>query len=658
MRRDDYLDVALRIGRRLAGQAQWQGEECTWQVLAPDRENREKRASVVKTASGELYQGTAGMATFLGELQHLVGGQELARTALGAIRHALRLGEELPRTNFGFHAGRVGIAHAAYRLGERLGRPELAEEGLSLLEAMVGLENQDRGIDVIAGGAGAIPALLDLHSRSGAALPLEMAVALGDNLLQRTHREPAGWSWGTIGNSAARNLNGLAHGAAGFGLALLELASATGMERFRFGAEMAFLYERSSFSPEHSNWPDLRHQEIGDYLFYRTQEELREAARDGQIPPYRPKYMAAWCHGSPGIGLSRLRAFELTGQEVYRKEAEAALISTADSLEGNYSLCHGIAGNCELPLQASIVLCDEGLRKPCEECAEKGWELFEKVGKPWPCGTMNSEPDPSLLLGEAGIGLFYLRLYDPQAFTPLLLRPGRPQQTPRPDGPSFDEMRDLAVREYFGGTLRAFEALRQPLQIAWENGRKTPPRSPVDQAYASIREALDELGGQRRELLEDAFRVEEQRYLLCRELTDYTAEYLRRLLRTPFEEVDWQEAQFRRPELTQLVYTHYDWEAAQEAPPRRESATLLFRQSNRIQYRPVGALSAAMLEALESPLSADRLAAQIAADAGAHNPAARQSVAEKVRRQLRNLYQAGYIDCEREGSRQAAKSAK
>ena len=64
----------------------------------------------------------------------------------------------------------------------------------------------------------------------------------------------------------------------------------TGKERFRTAACAAIAYERSLFSPETGNWPDLR--------------ELKTSRQTGDDDQQR--FMMAWCHGAPGIGLARL----------------------------------------------------------------------------------------------------------------------------------------------------------------------------------------------------------------------------------------------------------------------------------------------------------------------------------------------------------------
>ncbi len=364
MKSNDYLSVAARIGHRLVEQAKWRDLACTWSIW------RFRGASAAtEAASGEIYQGSSGIALFLGELFRHTGEESFLHTARGAMTHALESAEQLPEEHFGFYSGRVGIATAAARLGHLLERPQFVDAAGTLVENLAGREHLDQGLDVMAGAGGAIPALIELGRILGSDLPLDIAVNLGEHLIQKACREPSGWSWPVFQNTTHRNLTGFSHGAAGIGLALLELARATGRDRYRFAAEMAFLYERQFFDETRDNWLDLRHMEIGKLQPEGT-EAVRQAARNGAIPTYEPSFMTAWCHGSPGIGLSRLRAFELTGQKHYQEEAQLALRSTLESLDdrhlsSDFSLCHGIAGNCELALEAASALGQPELRRLC-----------------------------------------------------------------------------------------------------------------------------------------------------------------------------------------------------------------------------------------------------------------------------------------------------
>ena len=116
--------------------------------------------------------------------------------------------------------------------------------------------------------------------------------------------------------------------------------------RFRDAGEAAFEYERHWFNPANGNWPDLR------------APELSGSSREQGV-----SYMTAWCHGAPGIALSRLRSYEILSSEICRREAETAINTTLNNLYGNsevsqtnYSLCHGLGGNCEPLIYGATVL--------------------------------------------------------------------------------------------------------------------------------------------------------------------------------------------------------------------------------------------------------------------------------------------------------------
>ena len=55
------------------------------------------------------------------------------------------------------------------------------------------------------------------------------------------------------------------------------------------------------------------------------------------------------------------------------------------------------------------------------EVANAGIETYAERGLSWPCGAGGGET-PSLMLGLAGIGLFYLRLRDQAMPSALILR--------------------------------------------------------------------------------------------------------------------------------------------------------------------------------------------------------------------------------------------
>jgi type 2 lantibiotic biosynthesis protein LanM len=410
---DAFLETATFLGRRLCRDALWAGERCNW--LGDSMEFVEREWRVVHRALGpDLYGGTSGVALFLASLHRLTGEPLFRATAEGAIAHALARVEEIPPPQrLAFYSGWTGIAHALAPFDAAA-----SVDKASGLIAAAAREVRDPGLDVISGAAGAIPALIDLQRHGKGHDLLAIAVRLGEHLVATARKSDAGWSWNTLEGQTTRDLTGFSHGAAGIAWALLELFAATSDTRFRDAAERGFAYERQWFSPEQENWPDFR--------------SIAAPAGGSDAPGYA----LAWCHGAPGIGLSRLRAYEILGSDTARHEAEAAIRSTKRLLthpalaQSDHALCHGRAGNAELLIYAAEVLGDETARAAAETVGRQGIEAFCRHDLPWPCGVPGGGETPSLMLGLAGIGYFYLRLYDPAGVPSVLLV--KPREPVRP----------------------------------------------------------------------------------------------------------------------------------------------------------------------------------------------------------------------------------
>lgn len=149
---------------------------------------------------------------------------------------------------------------------------------------------------------------------------LATAIACGDHLLEHAQALQNGTAWPPY-FPAQGPLTGLAHGASGIAWALLELTGLSGEKRFRTVALEALKYEDSLFSPERRNWPDLREM-----------DERRHTDDGGRM------FMAGWCHGAPGIALTRVCALKYVDSEKSRNEIEAGLETTLrEGFRGDHS---------------------------------------------------------------------------------------------------------------------------------------------------------------------------------------------------------------------------------------------------------------------------------------------------------------------------------
>ncbi len=426
--RERFLAAAAGVGRALCRAAHWDGDGrlCNW-VGRSARELAAVGGPIVPTAAAlgpDLYAGSAGVALFLAELAAATGDGDCRRTALGAIARSIRQVKRDAAAHppsLSFHSGPLGVARAAHRAAGLLGEPALDDEADALLRIVERAVGEPHVLDLLGGSAGAIPALLSLAREERWRGLRALAVRLGDELCHTAIRKGDLWAWdverATGAGVAAALLTGLAHGASGLGLALLELHAATGRDEFLTGGRAAFAYEDTLFDPREGNWPDLRSV--------------------GSAPAPGRRYKVAWCHGAPGIGLARLRAASLDAarSDAHTAAARAALDTTAKALErlaalagADSSLCHGVAGLAEVLLTGGTWLAEETYRTHARAAA--GLLAGNAADSGWPSGAPSRGPNPSLMLGSAGVGYHFLRQALPRRVPPILLTPAHASLEP------------------------------------------------------------------------------------------------------------------------------------------------------------------------------------------------------------------------------------
>lgn len=405
------LNAATAVGDRLATLAFVDGEITGWNIL----HQIDERYWTTASAGLDLYSGVPGIALFLAQLGRLTGSDrhtQLMGSCIATIRMMISTMRKTWKAIGGFD-GWGGVLYALANLAWTLDDRSLLSDAESIVEILPSLIVQDDALDVIAGAAGCIGGLLALYRAAPSPRTLAVAISCGERLLARGQAMAHGMGWRTP-IAPEVPLCGFSHGAAGIGWALLELAAVTNDTRFHAAAEEAFRYERSYFSPAEGTWTDLRTPRAAG------------ADRAAMTPPH---LTTAWCHGSPGIGLVRLRALARSEDPVLREEVTRAVAATIRGGFGhNHSLCHGDLGNLELLLHASADPADAAARAALDRCQT---ELLESIGRNgFRCATPGSIDTPGLMIGLAGIGHGLLRLADPVRVPSVLMMEG-PDRTPR-----------------------------------------------------------------------------------------------------------------------------------------------------------------------------------------------------------------------------------
>jgi lantibiotic modifying enzyme len=179
-------DAALTLARRLAREAIWHDGSCTW--LGDDM--GDDAVVVHRSMAGDLYGGTSGIGWFLAAVSAVSGDDDIAEAATGALRHSLLRTEDMP--DDGLYTGRTGVALAAVAGGTQLGDRSLVEHGAALgaVAARSALRAPPTDPDLMSGVAGAILGLLGLARKLDHATCAPAALALGEQLVAWTERDP------------------------------------------------------------------------------------------------------------------------------------------------------------------------------------------------------------------------------------------------------------------------------------------------------------------------------------------------------------------------------------------------------------------------------------------------------------------------------------
>jgi type 2 lantibiotic biosynthesis protein LanM len=397
--RERLIALASAIGDRIAATVCGKGRDMSWIGLSVSREGRWTPAPLGST----LYDGIPGVAIFLAHLGAITGQErftDIAYLALEAMR-ASDDGNRAEMTGIGAMDGWGGTIYALAHFGALWKRESIIQDTERALGRIEPLIDSDQKIDLFGGAAGCVLSLLALQSIYPSARTLRAAVRCGQRILDSAMVMDRGIGWASPGESHAP-LAGLSHGASGIVLALYKLWTVTSHEPFRKAARQGLAYESTLFSVDAANWADLR-----------------SLPQSGQAES-KPRYVTAFCHGAPGIGLARLHTLGLPGDHDLMNEIGIAIDTTLRYGWGrNHSLCHGDLGNLDLLLEASLILSDKRWSRELAEV--RGVVLDDIELRGWRCAHPGSIESPELMTGLSGIGYELLRLAAPEQVPSVLV---------------------------------------------------------------------------------------------------------------------------------------------------------------------------------------------------------------------------------------------
>jgi type 2 lantibiotic biosynthesis protein LanM len=398
---DIFLAEAGRIAQEISSHAIRRGSSAAW--IGLDWLGDSEVSQLIPLGL-DLYSGVAGIAVFLAAHAACARCESSAELALAAVsqlrktirsRNAARVARSL---GLGGATGVGSLVYAMTVMWKCLCDDDLRADALAAADLFTDdLIAADQQFDVMAGGAGAILALLRLYRDTQSSEALRRAIACGERLLRQPRLGPAGRrSW--VGQGfGGRALNGMSHGAAGFAYALASLAAATGREDFANASAECIAFEASNYDAEQNNWPRL----------YAEAE---------------PTWPCQWCHGAPGVGLARIAMIKQRAPEIapsVNPDADILITDIRNALkcvERRWpgpvdTLCCGTLGSVEFFHEAGGVL---GRNDLCELAAQRLTAVVENAistGE-YKLSVGKSKFNLGLFRGLAGVGYTLLRRVD------------------------------------------------------------------------------------------------------------------------------------------------------------------------------------------------------------------------------------------------------
>lgn len=196
-------------------------------------------------------------------------------------------------------------------------------------------------------------------------------------------------AWLFLRDSSAEStyFGGYAHGTAGIAVSLARAAKVLGQESLMQLASKALNYDRSLFNSDLELWVDQRE---------------KGSIRDS----------ISWCHGSPGIGMSRILLSQYFNDNSFIEELRIAAKNTVSSKTESSCLCHGKSSDIEILKAYNSILKDPVIERKISSDISTLTEKLLSNSFQMIYGDGTKMEMIGLFLGLSGIGYLLLRIHD------------------------------------------------------------------------------------------------------------------------------------------------------------------------------------------------------------------------------------------------------
>jgi hypothetical protein len=457
------LSECKRIAEEIIGNMKTDVNGTYWITPGFDDKNM-----FVQKISESLSSGVSGIALFFGAMYDITKDDKYLLIYEQSLNWIVKYCEENGTSDYSFLTGRMGAVYLLIR-SEKYYKDRYFKNALEIArDCDKAFSPNNLPCEYFKGASGILISLLHLYDVTGEEWILEKIDMFFKHIVDGINYGVNGAFWDRNGYSI-KGLSGFSHGVAGVFFALLELGNYLNNRTILNLAEQAYQYEKNLFDEERINWKDNRIGIFSDDL----KDELNSSYFKKDYSLFcNPNYVYGWCHGSPGIALTRLRAFEILNHPDYKKEFDAVINTLINdenitSLESNYfTLCHGIGSLIEDIFEARNIkdndIWDEKIFEICNLMLEDfstinnykyNIEIFD----------INAI-DISLLNGISGIGYFYLRAINSITIDSILLPRVKKTRKENRKGKEYyfdliddKELSEILIKKFFRRTYNVLE---------------------------------------------------------------------------------------------------------------------------------------------------------------------------------------------------------
>lgn len=339
-KKPDIESIVRELTEKIYSHAIWNKDQtevswCSFQFAANGK------TWDIKPMNMYLYDGLAGMLLLLYELKQV---DETASQLYCTVKKMLfRYTNDLNRDwtlakekRVGAYDGESSIIYAYLILNSK-GEKEFLQYAIKhsfIVEKLIGL---DKKFDLISGNAGAAQIMLMLYEVTRDKKYIHIAETAVTKLEEDAKRQVVGIGWEV--EEGIPPMAGMAHGNSGMLMPILKLWKITQKEKYEQLAEKVWTYENDLYDSETQNWKDMRAKE-------------NEIVGVGAM---------AWCHGAPGILLSRILILQFLDDAKWKKRIwddieRAYAVTTQNWRRDSWCICHGNFGNYSILSMGSKML--------------------------------------------------------------------------------------------------------------------------------------------------------------------------------------------------------------------------------------------------------------------------------------------------------------